>query len=1003
MSDRDQERLEELYATARTLGPEDRATFLADSCATDDELKRELTSLLEHGEPAEAFFTALADGLVSPSVGHRIGHYQLVGMLGNGGMGTVYRAHDDRLDRVVALKFLPPFLSAQPEARERFLVEARAAAGLDHPNVCSIHEIGETADGRPFIAMTCYEGETLRERLNRESLPITDAIRIAIAVAHGLGAAHARGIVHRDVKPGNVMLCSDGSVRLLDFGLAMSADNVVPGPATVQGTIAYMSPEQMRGDHVDARSDLWSLGVVLYEMLAGTRPVLEGGGRAAHQLTLKRTPAPSATGRGNLPTSLRRIVTRLLQNLPEKRYSSADDLVRDLSRHASRRIAAPVAIGLAGVTALFALTLWVQRDGNGTTPLDSNPASLTIAVMPFTVRGPGLDVWREGMVDLLSIGLDGAAGIRAINSRTLLARWNQEIGDRTVPDLDFALGVARRSQARFALVGSVIAAGPRLRLSADIYEVATGRVVGPVQAEGPADSVLALVDHVGMQVLGALLETNADGVPTLDLANVTTNSFLALKAYLEGEDHYRRSEFPDAVRAWERAVRADTLFGLAYLGLADANAWSGNGTEFRESLNRAKNLARRLPGRERAMLEIRWGRESGVASVLPTVREAIRKYPDAADFWYQLGEVYFHDAVAMARLEEAEEAFRKAVALQPTMAPYREHLLELAFRFNPDSARIARELDGYARLAPHAVATRASRIVFSLGFGDSAERARARTEVVTLDSEAAANAFNLLSHPYFADLRDDMYRAIEPRVAPTDLPTVQAARFVGLGLTDGRVHAALAMLGEPRTPTDMHYAGPAYLSLRGMPVPATVLRQLITAVRRDASGSASRLAVMSAAGAAAKLGDWVGYSELLSRMRELAAQGRAAGDGERAKHWYWAVRVTEAHGLWRRGRTDEALRQFESGLASDSRWVILWHVGELSLELGQLDQAERAFRALTQHDMTPAYLQLARTLARAGRPREARDAYRVVADAWRHADPELQLQVDEANRAIGRR
>ncbi len=1013
------ERLEELYERARELGPEARAAFLSEACGGDSRLERELSSLLAHGETGEAFFAGLAEVIVSPAVGHQVGRYRLIGILGTGGMGTVYRAHDTRLDRVVALKFLPSYLSAQPEARERFLVEARAAAALDHPNVCSIHEIGETADGRPFIAMACYEGETLKERLSRGPLPPAEAVRIALQLARGLGAAHDRGIIHRDVKPGNVVLPADGMVRLLDFGLAKVSDVSITGPGVTPGTIAYMSPEQARGDPVDPRTDLWSLGVVLYEMLTGTRPFRGGNDRVVIQAIFHESPDPLHKRMRGGPSSLARTVERLLQKAPEDRYQSADELARDLAggtsagrmaavRDWTRKHTRTVAVagaGLIGVIALLSLGWLAHRPGNLTAAPDLNSSTPTIAVLPFTVRGPGLEVWHEGMVDLLSMGLDGAAGIRTVNSRTLLARWHQEVGDRAHSDLPLALGVARRTGARYALVGSAVAAGGQIRLGAQLYEVGSGRVLGPVQVEGPADSVLSLVDRLGVQTLGLIPEKDPGEVPALNLASMTTSSLVALKAYLQGEDHYRRSENREAAEAWEQAVRADTLFALAYLGLADAYAWLANYTNalrmrFVESLEHAKAMEQRLPGRERTTMEIRWERLTGVRAVVPTIREALRKYPDAADIWYELGEAYLHDAVAMSGPEQAEEAFRKAAGLQPTMAPYRMHLLDLAFNWHADSAQVARELEADARLAPDAPRTRGGRIAFALAFGDSGARARARAEVLTLDSESAAQVYFFLAHPRFAQLRDAVYRTILPRLDESDRMAVQETRFRVLGLMDGRVHDALATLDEPGTPGFLRYVGPLYLSMRGMPVPEELLKRTLAAARKDSSLFSTRTAAMFAAGTAARLGDWSGYNDLVSRMRELAARGRAAGDTASAGYWDWAVQGTEAHGLWRQGRKEEALQAFESTLPFGQGWFTLWNVGQLSLELGRLDQAERAFRALWGQDATPAYLQLARILERTGRLPEAREAYQFVAYAWRHADPELQPLVEETRQVL---
>jgi serine/threonine protein kinase/class 3 adenylate cyclase len=325
-------RAEELFQQARALLPSARRAFLAEACQSDPRLEAELVSLLAHAEPAERLFAALAGGTVSPAIGQQIGHYHLLGTLGSGGMGMVYRAHDTRLDRDVALKFLPSHLSAMPEARERLLVEARAAAALEHPNVCSIHEIGETSDGRLFIAMACYSGETLRERLACGPLPPVEAFVIAVQIARGLAAAHAAGIVHRDVKPANVMLCADGTVRLLDFGLAKLTDVTLTGPGVTLGTLAYMSPEQAGGDAVDHRSDLWSLGVVMYEMLTGERPFRGGNDLALLLTILHQDPEPIARRRPEIPEPLPGVVERLLRKDPSARQASAAELVADLLR-----------------------------------------------------------------------------------------------------------------------------------------------------------------------------------------------------------------------------------------------------------------------------------------------------------------------------------------------------------------------------------------------------------------------------------------------------------------------------------------------------------------------------------------------------------------------------------------------------------------------------------------------------------------------------------------------
>lgn len=1016
----DPDRIEELYERARAMDAGTRAEFLAGACGGDARLEAELSSLLAHTEAAEDFFVELSGVIVSPAVGHCIGHYRLVGILGAGGMGTVYRAHDTRLDRAVAIKFLPPYLSAQPEARERFLQEARAAAALEHPNVCSIHEIGDAADGQPFIAMACYEGETLKERLSRGPLPPAEAAGIAVQLARGLRAAHARGIVHRDVKPGNVLLCADGTVRLLDFGLAKVADVSLTGPGVTPGTVAYMSPEQARGDPVDHLTDLWSVGVVLYEMLAGARPFRGGNDRAVVQAILHD---PPDFGRGLLhdaSPSLLRIIARLLRKVPKDRYQNAEELLGELERTAPdgtiRAVSAGVrshartlalsggAVGLLTVLALFALVRPGDRAGVLVPPAEAALQPPTIAVLPFTVRGAGLDVWREGMVDLLSMGLDGAAGVRAIDSHTLLATWHQEIRDETATDLARALGVARRAHARYALVGSVVGAGARIRMAATVYDVATTRTVGVVQVDGPPDSMLALADRLGMQTLGVILEKDPSQVPALDLAAITTQSLAALKSYLEGDGHYRRSEFRAASEAWERAARADTMFAMANLGLADAYAWSGAYDLYVKNLARAKLLAARLPARARATVQMRWANYAQLPEAVATIQAAISQYPDAADAWYELGEAYFHHNVAvMAGPEETEAAFRKAAELQPTMAPYRAHLVDLAFMWRPDSARIAREVEAYGRLAPAETLTRASRIAFALAFGGGSVRDSARAALGTIDAESAAKLYDLLQHPRFAEVRKLVFPAIASRLDERRKGEVIHSRLMNLAFMDGRLREELTILNDAATPVGLRFCGPLYLRTRGLPVPPHMLEVQRVAVRTDSALIARPAGLGCAAAYAAWFGDWSQHAALVSRARTIAARALAAGDSGSARDWQRAARVAEAHGLWRRGRKADALRAFEGTLRGDAGQESLWYVGLLALDLGKRDEAEHAFRALwSQRDAAPAHLQLARILERAGRLAEAREAYQFVAYAWRHADPELQPQVDEARQALAR-
>ena len=327
----------------QALAPGERTAFLDEACGTDTDLRRQLDSLLGADEDAKAYFTSLAEDVfadmptqaeVAPSSVRpppQVSHYKLLEKLGGGGIGVVYKALDTKLDRHIALKFLPPALSTNELAKQRFITEAKAASALNHFNICTIHEIGETDDEQLFIAMACYQGETLKKKIQRGPLPLEDALDYAVQIARGLRKAHLQGIVHRDVKPANVMVTDDGVIKILDFGLAKMADLQLTQTGTAMGTIAYMSPEQARGDKVDHRTDVWSLGVVFYEMLTGERP-FQGDYDQAIIYSLLHD-APPSLGKINpeIPEALEHVVAMCLEKERDLRYPTMEDLLADLS------------------------------------------------------------------------------------------------------------------------------------------------------------------------------------------------------------------------------------------------------------------------------------------------------------------------------------------------------------------------------------------------------------------------------------------------------------------------------------------------------------------------------------------------------------------------------------------------------------------------------------------------------------------------------------------------
>ncbi|MDZ4699786.1 MAG: protein kinase [Rhodothermales bacterium] len=328
----------DLFARALDRPAESRLAFLKDACGEDLALYQGVAQLLAGSEatgPIEHLESVLRPApAVLPVAGERIRHYTLVREIGRGGMGVVFQALDERLDRAAALKFLALSRNDDPDARARFLQEARASSALDHPNICTIYEIGESEAGLVYIAMSYYEGRTLRYRLREGPCPLDEAVTIAREVADGLACAHGAGIIHRDIKPENIFLTDSGGVRILDFGIAklLREQELTEAGARV-GTPAYMSPEQLRGEPVDARTDLWSLGVVLFEMTAGRRPFFDPHDAAVMYAILERDPL--ADGEPPVPEPLRPILARALAKSPRDRYSNVADLARDLANLAA--------------------------------------------------------------------------------------------------------------------------------------------------------------------------------------------------------------------------------------------------------------------------------------------------------------------------------------------------------------------------------------------------------------------------------------------------------------------------------------------------------------------------------------------------------------------------------------------------------------------------------------------------------------------------------------------
>jgi TolB-like protein/Tfp pilus assembly protein PilF len=516
--------------------------------------------------------------LISKGV-HIAGKYGIIDEIGRGGMGVVYRAEDLKLKRQLALKFLPPHLMDAPELKERFLIEAQAAAALSHPNICVIHEVGES-EGRPYIAMEYVDGETLRDRIRTGALKAEDALAVASQVAAGLGEAHRKGIVHRDVKSANIMVTAMGQAKVMDFGLAkLRGGSSITKSQTTLGTVAYMSPEQARGDDLDQRTDIWSLGVVLYEMLTGELPFKGDHDQTVIHAILHREPMPPSKITAGLPSGLDEIVLQALAKKSDSRYRTMEDLREDLEAVAEglrplkakpararifgiNRIYVYAALGLLAL--LAGLNVGGVRDrlfGRGPSPI----GFIKLAVLPFAnlTGDPEQEYMSQGLTDEMSVHLGRLDPERLrVIGRTSVMRYKK--GDTPVDQIGHELGVD------YVLEGSAQRDGGRLHITAKLIQVHDQTQVWADTFDREMSGVLVLQRDLALQVARALA-LKLLPAEQVRLENVRQVNPRAYEAYLKGKYNtgmLTRSGLETAEQYYNLALELDPNYAAAWAGIA---------------------------------------------------------------------------------------------------------------------------------------------------------------------------------------------------------------------------------------------------------------------------------------------------------------------------------------------------------------------------------------------------------------------------------------------------
>jgi non-specific serine/threonine protein kinase len=951
-------------------------------------------------------------------IGETVSKYRILSKLGEGGMGEVYLAEDRELNRKAALKFLPDELAASPEALARFKREAQTAAGLNHPNIVTIYEVGQHK-ARPFIAMGYVDGEPLSDVIARGGLSVDRIIDIAEQILDGLASAHRAGIVHRDVKPGNIFIDREGRVKILDFGLAKPGGaGRLTGELSTMGTVFYMSPEQTRGEEVDNRSDLFSTGAVLYEMLAG-HPPFEGKHIAAVVYSItNEEPKPLSQLYQRIPPAMEQVVAKALAKNPDHRYQTAAEMSEDLARIrsgarplASRpgrgllKFVVPTTVVFAAVVLLFVLKPFRFQV---TSDQSAVAAGGTLAVMYFENVADPEDPRRLGKIasNLIITDLSESANLQVISSERLydILKLQGKEGVKVI-DTATATEVARAAKAKWMLMGSILQEEPALIMTSRLVDVETGRILASQRITGePDEQVFALVDRLTPQIRDDLsLPAGAREGRDIAVADVTTHSTEAYRHYLEGVEYLNRFYNTEAKESFARALSFDSTFAMVYLRLASL---AGSRQEQKKALEKAVRYSDKVSKKEKHYIESAAALASGDDDKAILELEAIAKeHPNEKSAYRALGDIY---RAKKRNSQKAIENYRKAIEIDP-LDKFSYNVLAYEYQKVGDVDNYIWAIYQYMALAPDEANPYDSRADLYAYSGKLDKAIESYQEALKRKPDFSPSLIKLSFMRLFGREYEEALKLSRQLVQSADAESRSMGRTVQVlvPLYQGKLGEALEAVREAAEGDQAD----------GYQGKARFLKDYYTVLALYEKGDAES-ALKAAEGIStafrAVAGDepWTGDSPLLQILIRSGDTARASAVLENIKREMEGVRKSVDPGYWfwkgaidmARGDFDAAFESFDKGEGGDESFFPRYGTGMAYLKAGRAIEAanefERLLRAYTEEralypiDAIRVHYFLGLAREELGRTDEAIEAYETFLGFWRDGDPRLEEIAD---------